>query len=290
MTILINTPNGHIGRALAEHLLDAGESLVVISRDAAKAAPLAARGARVVEGSVDDPKVLARAFEGVDAAFWLTPPSYRPDFAAWAANVAGEAAKAAKAAGTQRVVVLSSGGAHHAGNGPVSVVGEVEKVFRAALPNVLALRPAYFFENFARELDTIRAQGVFYGSTPAGRPMPMVATKDIAKVAFEELRATWTGHRYRGVHGPADLTMSQAAGLLTEALGRDVKYVEVPLSAARQGMASAGMPDFLVDLFAEMLDGLISGRMDPAEARDASTTTPTRFVDFARETLAPALG
>ncbi|MCA9615986.1 MAG: NAD(P)H-binding protein [Myxococcales bacterium] len=290
MTILINTPNGNIGRALAEHLLDAGEQVVVISRDAAKAAPLAARGARVVEGSVDDPKVLARAFEGVDAAFWLTPPTYTPDFAAWATKVASEAAKAAEAAGTKRVVVLSSVGAHRDGNGPVSIVGEVEKVFRAALPNVLALRPAYFMENFLRELDTIRAQGAFYGSTPAGRAFPMVATKDIAKVAAEELRATWTGHRYRGVHGPADLTLSQVAGLLTEALGRDVKYVEVPLSAVREGMAGAGMPGFLVDLFAEMYDGLISGRMDPAEPRDASTTTPTRFSEFAREVLAPALG
>ena len=44
MTILINTPNGNIGRPLAEALLAAGESLVLIQRDASKVADLAARG------------------------------------------------------------------------------------------------------------------------------------------------------------------------------------------------------------------------------------------------------
>src|SRR5690606_11096946 len=117
-----------------------------------------------------------------------------------------------------RVVVLSSVGAHAPGNGPISIVGEVEGVFRAALDDGLALRPAYFFENFLREVATIASQGVWYGPTPADRAMPMVATKDIASVVAEELRATWRGHRVRGVHGPADLTMAQAAAAFSEAL------------------------------------------------------------------------
>ena len=94
MTILINTPNGNIGRPLAEALLAAGESLVVIQRDPSKVADLAARGARVVAGSIDDPATLERAFEGVHAAFWLTPPAYRPDFGAWTSGTAKTAATA----------------------------------------------------------------------------------------------------------------------------------------------------------------------------------------------------
>ena len=43
MTILINTPNGNIGRPLAEALLAAGESLVLIQRDPSKVADLAAQ-------------------------------------------------------------------------------------------------------------------------------------------------------------------------------------------------------------------------------------------------------
>lgn len=288
MTILINTPNGNIGRSLAGHLLDAGERVVLIARDASKVADLSARGARVVEGSLDEPAVLARAFEGVKSAFWLTPPTFRPDYRAWAVGAARAAAKEAKKNGT-RMVVLSSVGAQHEGNGPVSIVGAVEEAFRAELPDVLALRPAYFFENFLRDAATIAAQGVWYGPTPAGRPMPMVATKDIAQVAAEKLRAAWQGHRTHGIHGPADLSMSEVARAFSDALGREVKYVEVPLAAAIDGMKQAGMPDFVVTLYAEMLDGFVTGRTDPAEPRTPETTTPTTIAEFAREVLKPAL-
>ncbi|MBX3249534.1 MAG: NmrA family NAD(P)-binding protein [Myxococcales bacterium] len=288
MTILIATPNGNIGRPLASQLLDAGASLVLIARDPAKVADLQARGARVVQGSLDDPATLARAFEGVSDAFWLTPPTFRPDYRQWALDTAAAAAAEAKKSGA-RVVVLSSVGAHQAGNGPVSVVGEVEGVLRAALPDVLALRPAYFFENFLRDAATIAAQGAWYGPTPAGRAMPMVATKDIAAVAAEELRAAWRGHRIRGVHGPADLTMAEVAEAFSEALGREVRYVEVPLSAALEAMAGAGAPDFVVALYAELLDGFVTGRTDPAEPRTRETTTPTTIAEFARDVLRPAL-
>jgi uncharacterized protein YbjT (DUF2867 family) len=288
MTILIDTPTGNIGRSLASHLLDAGERVVLIARDASKVADLSARGARVVEGSLDDAQVLARAFEGVTSAFWLTPPTFRPDYRAWAVGAARAAAKEAKKNGS-RVVALSSVGAHHEGNGPISIVGAVEQAFRDELSDVLALRPAYFFENFLRDAATIAAQSVWYGPTPQDRPMPMVATKDIAKVAAAELRAGWSGHRIRGIHGPVDVSMNDAARAFSEALGRDVKYVEVPLQAAIDGMKQAGLPDFVVTLYAEMLSGFVTGRTDPAEPRTPETTTSTTIAEFARDVLKPAI-
>ncbi|MCA9575514.1 MAG: NAD(P)H-binding protein [Myxococcales bacterium] len=289
MTILINTPNGNIGRPLAEALLAAGESLVLIQRDASKVADLAARGAKVVEGSVDDPVTLARAFEGVDAVFWLTPPTYRPDFHDWAVQTAKAAAAAAQKQGVSRVVVLSSVGAHNDGNGPVSILRHVEDAFRAALPNVLALRPAYFMENFLGNVASFRDEGAWYMPVAGDKKMPLVATRDIAAVAAEELRAPFEGHRYRGVHGPADVSMNEVAQALTGVLEKPVAFVSVPLDAALGAMRESGAPDFVVDLFRGLLEGLSNGRMDPAEPRDASTTTPTSIATFAREVLRPAV-
>ncbi len=288
MTILINTPNGNIGRPLAEALLAAGESLVLIQRDPSKVADLAARGARVVAGSIDDASTLATAFEGVDAVFWLTPPTYRPDYAEWTSGAAALAAQAAAKAGVQRAVVLSSVGAHNDGNGPISLMRHVEEAFRAKLPNVLALRPAYFMENFARDLGSIRSDGAFYMTAPADLPIPLVATRDIAAVAEQELRATWSGHRIRGIHGPADITMTEVAEVLTGVLERPVSFVPVSVDAALDGMRAAGAPEFVVTLYRGMLEGFQNGRAAPAEARDAQTTTPTSFATFAREVLRPA--
>ena len=62
MSIVINTPTSHIGRALAARLLDAGEHITVLSRDKKKVDELRRRGARVIEGSFENPALLAEAF------------------------------------------------------------------------------------------------------------------------------------------------------------------------------------------------------------------------------------
>ena len=80
MRIVINTPTGNIGRHLADKLLDAGETVTVISRSEGKVSELQARGAAVVVGSMDDPEVLQRAFAGAKAVFWVNPPPSRPDY------------------------------------------------------------------------------------------------------------------------------------------------------------------------------------------------------------------
>ena len=69
MSIVINTPTSNIGRALAARLLDAGEIVTVLSRDKRKVDDLAKRGARVVEGSFEEPALLAKALEGAEALF-----------------------------------------------------------------------------------------------------------------------------------------------------------------------------------------------------------------------------
>jgi uncharacterized protein YbjT (DUF2867 family) len=142
MSIVINTPTSHIGRALAVRLLDAGESVTVLSRDKKKVAELLRHGARVVEGSFEEPTVLAQALEGAESLFWLTPPPARPDYYAWATQCAKQAAAAAKRAGARRAVVVSSMGAHTGpGTGAVGPAREMENDFEAALPAVVSLRP-----------------------------------------------------------------------------------------------------------------------------------------------------
>lgn len=294
MSIVVNTPNGHIGRALALHLLDAGAPLTVISRDAERVADLAARGARVVVGSIEDEATLDAAFAGAEQLFWLTPPAYRPGFRPWVAALAGRVAARAAAHGIGRVVVLSSVGAHNRDTeghlGPVGAMLDVEDAFRAAVPSVLALRPAFFMENLLREVDTLRATGSFFTVVPADVAFPMVATADIARRAADALLdPTWAGAVYRGVHGPRDVSYGELARLTAAATGQPVQAVQVTLDQARGAMAQAGLPDFMVQLMGDMYAGFEDGRMSPAEPRDAFSTTSTDVADFIQAQLAPAL-
>jgi uncharacterized protein YbjT (DUF2867 family) len=291
MRILVNTPGGNIGRPLTQALLDAGAQVTIISRNPDKVKDPVARGARLVTGEVDDARVLDEAFAGVDAVFWLSPPAIRPDYVAWSEATGRAAADTARRHGVSRAVVLSSVGAQVGhGTGPVSPMLVIENAFAEAVPHTVALRPGFFMENILRSLDTIARDGVIYAPVPGSVPVPQVATRDIAVVAAQELLDTsWTGHRIRGVHGPADVSQEQATAILGEVLGRPIQYVQVSIEQARQGMLAAGFPGFAVDLYGEMYEAIFAGRMISAEPRSAATTTPTTFAQFAREVVVPAV-
>lgn len=291
MSIVINTPNGNIGRPLVERLLEAGRKVTVISRSADKVADLVKRGARLVEGSIEDRATLDAALTGAEALFWLTPPPTHPDFLAWAAGVARDAAQVAKARGVKRVVVLSSIGAQNGpGSGPVGALKGVEEAFTASIPDVTILRPGFFMENLLRDVPSLARAGAIYSSHPSDKKFPMVAVADIAAKAAEVLLdGAWTGHRILGVHGPEDLSFAQATAIVSEALGRPVKYVQVTLEDARKGMLGVGIPPWLADIFTEMYGAVLDGRLDPAEPRSRETTTPTPLARFARDVLKPAV-
>jgi uncharacterized protein YbjT (DUF2867 family) len=291
MSIVINTPTSNIGRALAARLLDAGESITILSRDKRKVDELLHRGARVVEGSFEEPVLLAEALDGAEALFWLTPPPARPDYYAWATKCAKQAAAAAKKAGVRRAVVVSSAGAHTGpGTGPVGPAREMENDFEAALPAVVSLRPGIFMENFLRSTDTIAMAGQIFLPVPAGKRWPLVATADIAaKAACWLLDRGWSGHHRIGVHGPKDLSTDEAAAIISSELGRPVKCVELTIDQTRGAMRGMGMPDFVVEIVIEMYVAYIEGRFDAAEPRTPDTTTPTTLAEFARTTLVPAI-
>lgn len=291
MSIVINTPNGNIGRPLAHMLLDAGQQLTLISRDARKVEDLVQRGARVVEGSTDDAAVLDRAFAGASAVFWLTPPPARPDFIEWAEGTARLAAGKARQHGVKRVVVLSSIGAQTGrGTGPVGALLAVEEAFKAAVADVTLLRPGYFMENLLQSVPTLASAGSLFVPIPLTRALPMVAVADIARKAADVLLdAGWKGSRILGVHGPAHLSYADVARILTEVSGNPVHAVQISIDDFRKTMAGHGLPDFLVGLLAEMYQAVGEGRMDPAEPRSAQTTTPTTLAQWAQTVLVPAV-
>jgi len=290
-SIVINTPTSNIGRALAARLLDAGEHITVLSRDKQKVSELLRRGARIIEGSFEEPALLAQALEGAEALFWLTPPPARPDYYAWATKCAKQAAAAAKKAGVRRAVILSSMGAHTGpGTGAVGPAREMENDFEAALPAVVSLRPGIFMENFLLSADMIAKAGQMFLPIPGGKKWPLVATADIAaKAACWLLDRGWSGHHRVGVHGPKDLSAEEAAAIISSVLGQPVKCVETTIDQARGAMRGMGMPGFVVEIIMEQYVAFREGRLDPAEPRTPETTTTTTLAEFSREVLVPAI-
>ncbi|MBC7842423.1 MAG: NmrA family NAD(P)-binding protein [Gemmatimonadaceae bacterium] len=295
MRILVTTPTGKIGSRILSNLLDSTHDLTVLARDPAKLTDAVRRRSSVVTGNLEDEKAVRLAVTGVDTAFLLVPPPgvTVTHWRAWIAAIGTTFAAAATSAGVSRIVLLSSTGAQHDDVGPVSGLGDVERLLSAAFANVTIVRAGYFMENLFGSLPTIASQGAFYGVSAPDTPYATVATSDIGDVAARWLAdSTWTGHHIVGAHGPTALSPNETASVLSDVLGRPVQYVQIPAPALRDALLGAGLPALVAngyeDLFGGMARHLDAGDFSE-EPFGAAHAGPTALRTFAERALRPAL-
>jgi uncharacterized protein YbjT (DUF2867 family) len=152
------------------------------------------------------------------------------------------------------------------------------------------LRAGFFFENLLGQLDSIRKSGTISLPLSGSQRYPMIATRDIGRVAAERLAdGSWTGQSVQELHGPADLSFDETAGILSEALGRKISYVQCEPQQMRQAIIENGVSENVADAMLEMYDAVESGRLRPTQPRSRQTTTPTTLSEFARSVMWPLL-
>lgn len=297
MKIAITTPTGHIGHALVENLLkQGGHEVLLLCRDLSKVKQFTDRGATAVQGSQEDGEYVLRATQGADVLFWLTPPKHdAEDFRAYQNTLGDIAAAAVRKNQIKRVVHLSSFGAQHAdGTGPIAGLHDIEQKLNAAAQeiggSVTHLRPASFFENLFMSVPTIKSDGAMYMPIPGDLSFPMIATRDIAAVAADVLTdGSWQGVQVRELLGPKDYSVNDAARIIGQVAGKEVKHVQVPYAATLEAMKAMGLSQSLAGKYVEMYQGLENGKVAAESPRDAKSTTPTSLEDFAKHVIAPAL-
>ena len=125
---------------------------------------------------------------GGDVGF---PPNYGAT--AWFAEQRqrlDRAAEAVKASGISHVVFLSSvGGQIPEGTGPIRAVRYGEQKLSPVARNLTILRPCYFMENWAPGIGMAKGQGLLPTFMAPQAKGPMIATRDIGRVAAERLMA-----------------------------------------------------------------------------------------------------
>jgi uncharacterized protein YbjT (DUF2867 family) len=289
--IVVTAPTGNIGHQVVDGLLDAGEDVRVIVRDPAKLAPRVRDQAEVVAGSHGDPDVVATAFEGADAVFWLAPPDpAATDVEKQFLDFTRPAAETFVSRNVARVVGVSALGrgtpwAESAGLVTVSL--HMDDLIAATGVGYRALAMPSFMDNMLRQADAIRGDGVFYLSNDAELKSPTVATRDIASVAVSLLRDdSWGGFEEVPVLGPEDLSLNERAQIMGDVLGRPVRYQRVPGESFKATMLSRGMSESMASAMLEMADAKDKG-LDNF-VRDADrTATPTTFRQFCEQMLTP---
>ncbi|MGH8591167.1 MAG: NAD(P)H-binding protein, partial [Gammaproteobacteria bacterium] len=271
-----------------ETLLKAGERVRALGRSERKLAELKSARAEVFAGDATDAAFLAKTFHGADAVYTLLPTDRRsPDYRARQDQEGEAIVRAIRESSARFVVALSSLGADLSeGTGVIEGLhAQEERLKQLEGTNVLLLRPASFFENFYDQLELIKHQGIIGDAVAPDLAVPMVATRDIADVAAQALKARdWKGVVVRELLGPRDLTYPEAARILGERLGKpDLQYVQLSYADMAQGLVQAGSSESFAGLYVDMTRAFNEGRGKPSRGRIPENTTPTRFEDFAGE-------
>ena len=291
--IVLTAPTGNISRQLLNQLLDRGASVRVVVRDAAKLPAAARERAEIVEGSHGDAAVVERAFAGADAVFWLPPPNPQtPSLQAAYLDFTRPAAEAFRRQGVRRVVGISALGRGTEWSeraGLVTASLGMDDLIMSSGVDYRSLAMPSFMDNLLRQVEPIRTQGMFFGPIDADLKAPTCATRDIAAVAARWLLdPSWTGQETVPVLGPEDLSANDMAGIVTEVLGKPVRYQQVPFDAFRGNLAKSGMSPAFVDGYVEMMEAKNAG-LDNAQERTPEGTTPTTFRQWCEEVLRPAV-
>jgi uncharacterized protein YbjT (DUF2867 family) len=291
--IVITTPAGNIGRQVLEDLLDSGEQLRLVARDLSGIPADALRHVQVVEGSHGDPAVADQAFDGADAVFWLTPPDPHADSVEAAyVGFTRPAAEAFRKHGVKRVVGVSAlgrGTPWAARAGYVTASLAMDDLIADAGVAYRALTNPSFMDNIAGQARAIRNQGMFFSPIDGDRKLPAVATRDIAAAASRLLLDdSWSGIGEVPLLGPEDLSFNDMAEIISEVLGRQVRFQQITFEAYKDRFTGFGMSDAMAQGMTDMAWAKNEG-LDNAVARTAENSTPTSFRQWCEEILKPAV-
>jgi uncharacterized protein YbjT (DUF2867 family) len=291
--IVITTPTGQIGSQVLGNLLDSGEELRVIVRDPAQL-PADVRGSLdIVEGSHGDAAVVDKAFSGADAVFWLAPPDpHAPSVEAAFVGFTRPAAEAFTRHDVGRVVAVSALGRGTPWAGRAGyVTGSLAMDDLIASTGVAfrALCNPSFMDNMIRQAASIRDQGLFFSPIAGDRKLPTIATRDIAAAAARLLLdPIWSGAGEVPLVGAEDLSFNDMAEVMSEVLGKEVRFQRTTFEAYKDRFVSFGMSDAMAQGMTDMAWAKNEG-LDNGVQRTPENSTPTSFRQWADEALKSAV-
>jgi uncharacterized protein YbjT (DUF2867 family) len=239
--ILIVGGNGTVGRHLVAEVVRRGLPARALVRSRARATAVEGTGVPMAVGDLERPATLDAALEGVERVFLATSPSRR------VAELHGHLFDAARRAGVRHVVRVSALGAKADSRSEMlRGHGEAEARLEESGLAFTHLRPAWFMQNLLAYAPWIAARGDL--AVPSGRgTLAMVDARDVAAVAAVALADPGHEGRAYRLTGPEALDFERVAAVLSDAIGRPVRHVDLPPDEARRRMLAGGLPDWLAD-------------------------------------------
>jgi uncharacterized protein YbjT (DUF2867 family) len=271
---------GHIGSALSQQLLERGESVTVITRNAAKREYWLSKGAHVALVDVSDVRALRHVFERAERAFLLNPPAPpSTDTVAMERKTVRAMLDALTGSGLEKVVAESTYGAQPGDAlGDLGVLYELEQGLKQQTIPATIVRGAYYMSNWDMSLDTARKEGRVQTLYPADFVLPMVAPRDIAALAAKLLLEPVHRTGLHFVEGPRRYSAADVAAAFAAALGKPVAVASVPPAQWTNVLQGMGFSAPAAQSMAAMTRATIEQAHDVPDSPVRATTTLDQYV------------
>ncbi|WP_432573230.1 NAD(P)H-binding protein [Kineococcus sp. SYSU DK005] len=284
--VLVTGATGDVGSRLVDELTARGVAFRVLCRRPEQVRAFGERGVEAALGSFEDADSLREALRGCEQLFLNTPvdeQQYRHN---------REAVDAAVAAGVRHVVKVSASDANPRSAIPWARDHALadEHLRRSGLAWTV-LRAGAFTQNLLVEAAAIRRG--WLPQTSGHGATAWVDVADVAAVAARVLAdpAVQGGPGAAGrtylLTGDRPLSYPEVAAVLTEVLGRRVRYVHVPAPVFHGVLRASGLPAWrargLVHQFVDVVRrGQDGGRLCSSDVPDLLGRPARGVADFAR--------
>jgi uncharacterized protein YbjT (DUF2867 family) len=271
--ILVTGATGSVGRHVLVDLLAAGHRVRALTRNP-DSADIPER-AEIVQGDLAKPDLLADALLGVHAVY-LMAMGGSPQ----------QVVDVAKRSGVQRIVLLSTDEVRDDVEGRPNAVAEVHGAFERAVTRSglrwTVLRPNEFAGNSLQWAPQIRTGDVVRAPYPLACTAP-THERDIAAVAVRALTEDGFHGAKCVLTGPHALTHADQLDMIGAAIGRRLRFHEIPAEQAREAMVRYA-PAPIVDAVLGQLAAAVGHPPVLTDTVRAMTGRPPRtFQEWARE-------
>ena len=236
--ILVTGASGNAGGAVLKEVLKTNRPVKAMYRSPEDAAKGPAEVGAVIADFADKPS-LGRALEGVDTVYLVCSPVRE------LVELEGNMVDACQAAGVRHVVLNSALGAGDYRKSFPSWHRRVEDKLSASGLDYTIVRPNSFMQNILTYYaSSIRTEGAFYAAMGNARTS-FIDVRDVAAVAARTLTSPGHAGKTYELNGPEALTYGEVAEKITQASGRRVQYVDIPVAQQKQAMLDQRLPDWL---------------------------------------------
>jgi uncharacterized protein YbjT (DUF2867 family) len=277
--ILVTGATGNNGIELIKRLSSLGAAVRGMVRNRHDRVNSTLPGVEFMTANFDDPASIRRALEGIERAFLVTNSSERAE-----AQQLGFV-EVARAVGRRHIVYLSQ--LHAATSSPVRFLryhAVVEAAIVSSGITYTHLRPNLYMQGLLGFRSSIISEGRFFAPASDAR-VSIVDVRDIAAVAAATLTESGHGGKIYDITGPEALTHAEMASQLSNALGRNITFVNIQERAMRDMLLGFGIPAWqaegLIEDYAHYRRGEAS--IIARAIRDVTGCPPRSFAAFARD-------